>query len=115
MLREQELWSLMSLKLRGKASIEELDELEAILCTNPDLAKKVEMLQKLWKTTSPVSVEHRRESFEKHFHRLNSQILNSSSSLTQVVDSEKPVLVNDTPRRKYSRLWWVAGAAAVLS
>ena len=115
MLQEQKLWSLMSLKLSGEASIEELEELEAFLCTDPDLAKKVEMLQKLWKTSSPVSVEHRRESFEKHFHRLNSQLLNSSSSLTQVVDSEKPVLVNNTPRRKYYRLWWVAGAAAILS
>jgi transmembrane sensor len=54
-------------------------------------------------------------SFEKHFPRFNSQLLNSSSSITQVVDSEEPLLVNDTPRRKYSRLWWVAGSAAVLS
>ena len=47
MLQEQKIWLLISLKLSGEASIEELAELEGFLTADPDLAKKVELLQKI--------------------------------------------------------------------
>jgi transmembrane sensor len=115
MLQEQRLWILISLKLSGEASIEELEELEGFLSTDPDLARKVEMLQKLWKSPNHASTQPAEQSFEKHFQRLNNQLLKSSSFLVQEKGFDEVVPVAVKPRKKYNRLWWGVVAASVLS
>ena len=63
MLQDQRIWLLISLKLSGEASAEELDELERFLNTNPDLTEKVEMLQELWKKIGRAVSQTRRRCF----------------------------------------------------
>jgi transmembrane sensor len=114
MLQEEKIWLLVSLKLSEEAAPEELEELESFLRTDPELAKKVELIKKLWKTSGPFSNKQAETSFEKHLQRLNGQPLIASSSPIPA-RAEPPVFITDIPRKKYYKLWWAAVAVAVLS
>src|SRR5688572_32565695 len=47
-----QIWVLLSKKLSNEASLEELQELQSILLTNPDLHHKAEMLTEMWEQGS---------------------------------------------------------------
>ena len=47
-----QIWVLLSKKLSNEASLEELQELQSILLTNPDLHHKAEMLTEMWEQES---------------------------------------------------------------
>jgi len=47
-----QFWILLSKKLSNEASFEELQELQSILLSNPDLHHKAEMLTEMWKQRS---------------------------------------------------------------
>ena len=114
MLQEEKVWLLVSLKLSEEASPEELEELQGFLNADPQLAKKVELIKKLWKTSGFFSNQQAEKSFEKHLQRLNEQPLTASSS-PFAIQSEQAVFINEVPRKRYYKLWWMAVAAAVLS
>ena len=47
-----QFWILLSKKLSNEASSEELQELQSILLSNPDLHHKAEMLTEMWEQGS---------------------------------------------------------------
>ena len=47
-----QFWILLSKKLSNEASFEELQELQSILLSNPDLHHKAEMLTEMWEQES---------------------------------------------------------------
>jgi hypothetical protein len=47
-----QFWILLSKKLSNEASLEELQELQSILLSNPDLHHKAEMLTEMWEQGS---------------------------------------------------------------
>lgn len=114
MLQAQRIWLLISLKVSGEATKEELTELELLLKQNPEIASIVGDLQRLWKK-SPESVSKETEdAFSRHFQRLNKMIPATGAAEPERKIKEKTVLLNLPAKRKLYRLGWAAAAAAVL-
>ena len=114
MLHDRKLWLLISLKLSGEATKEELEELEVYLNDHPELFTKVEALKKLWKTPDQASTDDAEISFEKHFQRLNSQLSNDAVLPSKKNKAGEMPAMNKIPGKKYYRLWWSVAAASVL-
>src|SRR5215213_10614171 len=74
MLHDQRIRLLISLKLSGEATPEELMELETLVKNNPELLERVEDLTRLWKQLGRRSTGLAEKSFENHLHKLNKEI-----------------------------------------
>jgi transmembrane sensor len=72
-MQEDRFWLLISLRLSGEATAEELAELEGLLQLYPERGLKLEMLYQLWETrqedTEPVDNGRR----DRHWQRLSSR------------------------------------------
>ena len=64
---------LISLKLSGEASPEELKELEILVNNKPELLERIENIEKVWNQLGRRSTGLAEGSFEKHLHRLNEE------------------------------------------
>jgi transmembrane sensor len=63
-------WLLIARKMSGEASLQELNELESLLKSHPELHFSLQALTELWKTETNHSPEELRHSFEKHIKRM---------------------------------------------
>lgn len=113
MLQEQKIWLLISLKLSGEASIEELEELEGFLTSDPELVQKLEMLKMVWGKSGLSSPEHAEKSLEKHLQRITSEHCKSKSFESSQPDLANHITLGERPK-KYIRFWWAAAAASIL-
>lgn len=110
MINEQ-LWLLLSLKLSGEATKDELEALDKMLHENPQWVFHAEVFSQLWKgrKTGTVNTD---ESFNRHLQRLSiSPQYEEKPSLT---DGDE---VNDgtfSVPSKWRRLWWPLVAASVV-
>ena len=111
MLQDQRLWLLISLKLSGEVTIEELEELEAILNSDPEIKRKAEMLKKLWESSGQASAQQAEDSFDRHLQRLNSKVFDLSNEGTTSEDKDS---ASEKSGKKYYGFWWSAIAASVL-
>jgi len=114
MPHDQRISLLISLKLSGEATPEELKELETLLKTDPELLERVEYLKKVWKHLSRRSTGLAEGSFENHLHRLDNEIFESSVLSRTSPDVQKESPVRMPVRKKYYRIEWGAAAASVL-
>jgi transmembrane sensor len=114
MLQDQRIELLISLKLSGEATPQELEELEAFIKTNPELLERIETIKKVWKELDRRSTGLAGQSFEKHLHRLNTEIFEPEVSPLASPDIEKLGLVKKLVQKKYYRILWGAAAASVL-
>ncbi|MDP4132337.1 MAG: FecR family protein, partial [Bacteroidota bacterium] len=115
-MKEDRFWLLVSLKLTGEASTEEMDELNAMLGVQPGMSLKLDILENIWKEKHEGLLANRDDAFNKHLQRLSSHlsapILKYDTEESRI--NKKPVAAN-RPDRKYLR--WVFSssvAAAVL-
>ncbi len=105
---------LISLKLNGEASPEELNELERLVNHNPELLERVEAMEKLWKQLGRRSTGLAEKSFEKHLQRLNNEIFESNAISETSSDVQKVSPVRKLLQKKYYRMLWGAAAASIL-
>lgn len=112
MLQDQRIWLLISLKINGEATKEELDELGVLLKQNPELAATVDDLQRLWKKRHKATSEETEDAFARHYQRLN-KIISAGVTGPELKIKEKTVLRNLAANKKVFRFWWAAAAAAV--
>ena len=63
-------WSLVSRKIAGEASPEELQQLEILLKQNPDLAYQAEHVQQVWQNKPDAKKEDSEAAFEQHLQRM---------------------------------------------
>jgi ferric-dicitrate binding protein FerR (iron transport regulator) len=103
MLHDQRIWLLISLKISGEATKEELEELEVLLKQNPELAATVDDLQRLWKKSHKVVTEETEDAFARHAQRLN-KIMSPV-----VIEPERKIKV----KAVLYKFWWAAAAACV--
>src|SRR5215204_168308 len=61
-----QLWILLSKKLSSEASFEELQELQSILLSNPDLHHKAEMLTEMWEQESIYNSRGSEAAYMRH-------------------------------------------------
>ena len=114
MSQDQRISLLISLKLSGEASPEELKELERLVNENPELLERIEAIEKLWKQLGRRSTGRAEESFEKHLHRLNEKNFESDVVSKTCPDVQKLSPVRKILRKKYYRMLWGAAAASIL-
>jgi transmembrane sensor len=114
MLHDQRIRLLISLKLSGEATPEELTELETLVKNNPELLERVEDLRKLWKQIDRRSTGLAEGSFEKHLHRLNNKVFEPDVALQTSSDIQKVSPVRKLVQKKYYRIVWGAAAASIL-
>jgi transmembrane sensor len=114
MTNDQRIILLISLKLNGEATPEELMELEAFIQSNPGLLERVENIEKVWKHLGPRSTSIAGASFEKHLDKLNNEIFESNvvSQITSDVDKASPLSAAVHKRR--FRMLCGAVAASIL-
>jgi transmembrane sensor len=105
---------LISLKLNGEASPEELNELETLVMDNPELLQKVEDITKLWKQFGRQSTGLAEESFEKHLQRLNDENSEPDVMPGTLPDVQKLSPIRKLIKNKYYRLIGGAVAASFL-
>jgi len=70
-MQEDQFWLLVSLKLTGEATDEELAALEAHLLEYPEKGLQLEALQVLWKGRPPEAPYRKGESLKRHLQRLS--------------------------------------------
>lgn len=64
----EKIWLLLSLRLSGEASPQELEELESLLAQHPEAGFRVEQIQSLWLSNSRMHADP--TSFLRHMQRL---------------------------------------------
>jgi len=105
-------WFLISKKLAGEASADELTELEGLLRSDPDMHYALQNITDLWNLSTPVNNDAE-GAFNRHVSRLK-----STTTDWDLPDEDTPLQPNHTytVTQKYSRnkLMIVSIAAAVL-
>ena len=114
MSHDQRIGLLISLKLTGEATPEELNELEKHIKDNPELLKRIEDSKKLWEQLGRRTTGLAEESFEKHMNRLNDKIFATNVVSQTSPDAQKTSIIRKMAQKKYYRIWWGVAAASVL-
>jgi len=99
-MQEDQFWLLVSLKLSGEATDEELAALHEYLQQHPEMGLRLDILHTLWNQPSAGSSGLGDDALRRHHQRLRDQ-------------SPEPEEVS-IPRHRYRRLWPVIGVAASL-
>jgi ferric-dicitrate binding protein FerR (iron transport regulator) len=106
---EEKFWLLLSLKLSGEATEEELEALGNMLQNNPGLGLQAQMLMQMWR----VEEEQEKQTddfFDRHLQRLsNRPDIYPSPAIT-----DAPVVTLEERKKDHRRkwLWPLIGAAA---
>lgn len=73
---------LLSKKISGEATLEELEELERLLKLHPDWAYQAEQIQSLWQQTIPDDEQESEQAFEQHLKRMKDSGIDFPESKT---------------------------------
>lgn len=114
MAHDQRINLLISLKLSGEATPEELMELEMFVKNNPELSEKLEDIEKVWKQLGWHSIGQAEASFQKHLLRLNNEIIESNVLSPTYSDVQTVRPVPKLVQKKYYRIMWAAAAVLIL-
>jgi len=116
MFLEERFGLLISLKLSGEASPEELTELHEYILQHPELVYHVETLTKLWEAKHPDEFGKKEEAFDKHLQRLSNHLSDPvlQYESAETLDDQEPMNTVVKPVKKYSLLFWAGSVAASL-
>jgi ferric-dicitrate binding protein FerR (iron transport regulator) len=106
---EEKFWLLLSLKLSGEATEEELEALGNMLQNDPGLGLRAQMLMQMWHMQEEEE-KQTDDFFDRHLQRLsNRPDIYPSPAITDI-----PVLSLEERKKDYRRkwLWPLIGAAA---
>jgi len=70
-MKEESFWFLVSLRLSGEASAEELAALDRMIEENPDLNARLESLRDWWTHAAPAGPPLKKGALQRHLQRLN--------------------------------------------
>ncbi|GGA83910.1 FecR family protein [Puia dinghuensis] len=70
-MREEQFWLLVSLKLSGEATAEDLAALDRLLEQHPEMGARLETLHDWWGHRSPSTPRLKKGAFQRHLRRLN--------------------------------------------
>lgn len=84
---KEHTWNLIAKKLAGEASPAELQELEALLRSNPELHYPFQTIADLWEHTGPNDRAQAEEAFNRHVDRIDRLNIDYSPTLTVVSDN----------------------------
>jgi ferric-dicitrate binding protein FerR (iron transport regulator) len=118
-MHDDQFWQLVSLKLSGEATQEELSELKILLQENPELGLRLEILHNLW-NKAPVTPQARRtDALNRHLQRLSNHLsepvlqYETAGAVEEELVDEEPE--KDRKSRLYAGFWPITGIAASLA
>lgn len=104
-------WFLISKKLAGEATAEELNELEGLLRSDPDMHYPLQNITDLWNLASPADEDDATDAFDRHIGRLKDAGVSWKDGNSQPQSEE--ITVYAKPRsRKY--ILFISAAAMLL-
>jgi len=108
-MSKDRIWFLVSKKLAGEASAEELNELEGLLRSDPDMHYALQNITDLWNLSAPADNEAD-DAFNRHINRLK----NAGVEWDQPEETHSQPEFTYTQKRSHKTLVVVSIAAAVL-
>ncbi len=111
-MSQERFWTLLSKKLSGEASDEELEELERLIHQHPEWQYAIPNLEDLWNLQSPAArAEDEEDAYMLHLHRMQEK---------GIPFGEEPVLYPAEAnffhhKKRNNRKWWLAAAAIVIA
>jgi transmembrane sensor len=104
-------WFLVGKKLAGEASADELNELEGLLRSDPDMHYALQNITDLWNLTDPAN-EDAEDAFQRHINRLKTAGVNWNEEPTE----QEPEVTDPTSAKPRSRktIMLISMAAAIL-
>ncbi|MHA4809164.1 FecR family protein [Flavitalea flava] len=115
-MQEDRFWLLVSLKLSGEATPEELSELDALLQASPEMGLKLDMLNNIWREKHPGLSVRKEEALNKHLLRLSNHFAKPALQYETISEVEELVFPEDPvrliPKKRW--LWTTIGAAAAI-
>ncbi len=73
-MQDDKFWLLVSLKLSGEATEEELAALEALLQQHPEMGLQLETLYNLWRGQAPAAYSRKADALNRHLQRLGDHL-----------------------------------------
>jgi transmembrane sensor len=67
---QEQAWNLIAKKLSGEATPEELQELELLLRSNPDLHYPMQTVSEIWNQAAPDDRQAAEQAFDRHLERM---------------------------------------------
>lgn len=114
-MTEERFWSLLSTRLAGEATPEELNELETYLKENPSAQLRAGAVENIWSVSPKVSEDYKEAAFNKHLQRMSNHfsepVLQYETESSVEQEQEKP-----SRKRPVLRIvaWMTAAAAAAV-
>src|SRR5689334_9444907 len=108
-MSKDRIWFLVGKKLAGEASAEELNELEGLLRSDPDMHYALQNITDLWNLSAPVDNEAD-DAFNRHVNRLK----NAGVEWDKPEETHGQPEFTYTQKRSHKTLVVVSIAAAVL-
>lgn len=105
-MNQERFWSLLSKKMAGEASPEELDELQDLIAQHPDWQYAIQSIQDIWNIRPELDTLKAESAFDIHLNRMNRQNI-GFEDLT-----ETDTIINMS--RPRSRRWYFAAAAILI-
>jgi len=115
--QEDRFWLLVSLKLAGEATSEELAELEILLQQRPEMGLRMEVLNGLW-LGEQEDQSRRNDALNRHLQRLSNHLSTPTLNYEAVpaVEEASVLMPVETDRRGVYRLLWpMVGIAAAVA
>jgi len=109
-MSKERTWFLIGKKLAGEASAEELNELEGLLRSDPDMHYALQNITDLWSLQAPPANNEVDDAFDRHLNRLKAADVNWDQSEA----NELQPGVTNTQKRSRKALLIISMAAAVL-
>ncbi|MEO7924188.1 MAG: FecR family protein [Chitinophagaceae bacterium] len=104
-MSQEKFWVLLSKKLTGEASGEELEELQTLVAENPEWQYAIQNLGDLWKQQAPEDTMQAEDAYLLHLHRMTEMNIPFGDSF--------PELPRITGKKKTRKWYWAAAAAVV--
>ena len=89
-MQEDQFWLLVSLKLSGEATEEELAALDALLKEHPEMGLRLDVLNIVWMQQQPAPRDRKKDTLNKHLQRLSHHL---SEPVLQYENSQSPQIV----------------------
>lgn len=108
-MSEEQFWILLSKKMAGEASADELNELSALLQQHPEWQHAAQTLQDMWQHKMPDSTDAE-AAFERHLQRMQQ----AAAPPVGQPDTHEPTGI-PIPGRRQSAWWRYAAVAAAIA
>ena len=106
-MSQENFWVLLSKKLSGEATDQELKELESLILDHPEWQYAIQNLGDLWNHEAPKDDMHADDAYMLHLHRMTE--LNIPFGDSPV---EMPAIESS---RKIKRWYWAAAAVLIIA